>query len=64
MHRHLPTFGNIILRSVDIAKETPGKILIDSVTHLIKTMLAKYQNVAFHQNTEVPSDPHQRSSWL
>ena len=53
LHRHLPTFANMILRAVDLAKDTSGKALIDSVTHLIKTMLARYQNVAFHQTTEV-----------
>ena len=52
LHRHLPTFANMILRAVDIAKDSSGKDLIESVTHLIKTMLAKYQNVAFHQSTE------------
>jgi len=52
LYRHLPTFANMILRAVDLAKDSSGKDLIESVTHLIKTMLTKYQNVAFHQATE------------
>ncbi len=52
LYRHLPTFANMVLRAVDIAKDSSGKDLIESVTHLIKTMLAKYPNVAFHQATE------------
>lgn len=52
---HLPTFANMILRAVDIAKDASGKLVIESVTLLIKTMLAVYPNVAFHQNTEVTS---------
>ena len=52
LHKHLPTFGNIILRAMDIAKDSSSKELIESVTLLIKTMLIKYSFVVFYQASE------------
>eukprot|EP00826_Nyctotherus_ovalis_P009081 TRINITY_DN12376_c0_g1_i1.p2 TRINITY_DN12376_c0_g1~~TRINITY_DN12376_c0_g1_i1.p2 ORF type:complete len:204 (-),score=65.23 TRINITY_DN12376_c0_g1_i1:154-765(-) len=52
LHRHMPLFGNIILRAMDIAKDTSGKELIESVTLLIKIMLIKYPFVVFYQASE------------
>jgi len=51
LYNHLPTFGDMVIRSVDIAGDS-SKELIVKINNLIKTMLSKYLNVAFHQSKE------------
>jgi len=50
---YITIFGNMILRALSIAKDSAGKNLIESVMELIKVIIDKYRNVAYHKTTEL-----------
>ena len=49
---HLYTITDMILKSLDMAKEKQGKTLVKYVTHLIRTMINNFSNVAFNQEAK------------
>lgn len=44
--------GDVILRAIDLAKDSSSEGLIEAISSLIRDMLGKYAHVAFHQATE------------